>query len=152
VVEIGSDAGGMLWAFREAGAGRVIGVDLPNGRYGSGRALQSHGADVVLGDSHRQVTKDELVALLDGRPIDLLFIDGDHTYDGVRADWRMYGPLVRFGGLVAFHDICHHALFPDVRVDRLWWELKARHPVDTSEIVYYSRPWGSGMGIGLITR
>jgi len=37
-------------------------------------------------------------------PIDFLFIDGDHAYDAVRADWedwhRFIGPL----GRVAFHD------------------------------------------------
>jgi len=37
-------------------------------------------------------------------PIDLLFIDGDHSYEGVKMDWEMYSPLVRSGGLVAFHD------------------------------------------------
>jgi len=36
--------------------------------------------------------------------IDLLFIDGDHSYEACLADWRAYGPLVRKGGVVAFHD------------------------------------------------
>jgi hypothetical protein len=34
-----------------------------------------------------------------------LFIDGDHTYEGVRRDFEMYSPLVRKGGIIAFHDI-----------------------------------------------
>lgn len=38
------------------------------------------------------------------REVDLLFIDGDHLYEGVEADWRMYHHLVRPGGIVAFHD------------------------------------------------
>lgn len=37
--------------------------------------------------------------------LDLLFIDGDHNYDAVLSDWLLYSPLVRPGGLVAFHDI-----------------------------------------------
>ena len=37
--------------------------------------------------------------------VDLLFIDGDHQYGSVLADWLLYSPLVRPGGLVAFHDI-----------------------------------------------
>ena len=37
--------------------------------------------------------------------IDLLFIDGDHQYASVLTDWLLYSPLVRPGGLVAFHDI-----------------------------------------------
>ena len=37
-------------------------------------------------------------------PIDFLFIDGDHSYDGVRKDWDDWTPLVREGGRVALHD------------------------------------------------
>jgi predicted O-methyltransferase YrrM len=37
-------------------------------------------------------------------PIDLLFIDGDHTEEGVRRDWDLFAPHVRPGGHVAFHD------------------------------------------------
>ena len=40
-----------------------------------------------------------------GEPLDLLFIDGDHSYDGVRADFELYGRLVRPGGLIALHDV-----------------------------------------------
>jgi len=36
---------------------------------------------------------------------DFLFIDGDHTYEGVEGDFEMYSPLVRRGGIIAFHDI-----------------------------------------------
>lgn len=37
-------------------------------------------------------------------PIDLLFIDGDHTEEGVRRDWRLFSGHVRQGGHVLFHD------------------------------------------------
>lgn len=36
--------------------------------------------------------------------IDLLFIDGDHTYEGVKRDIRAWTPHVAVGGLVIFHD------------------------------------------------
>lgn len=35
---------------------------------------------------------------------DVCFIDGDHSFDGVRKDWEIYAPLVKDGGLVVFHD------------------------------------------------
>lgn len=35
---------------------------------------------------------------------DLVFIDGDHTFEGAKADWNAYANLVRPGGIVAFHD------------------------------------------------
>jgi len=37
-------------------------------------------------------------------PIDLLFIDGDHSYEGVKADWAAYAPLLAPGATVVFHD------------------------------------------------
>lgn len=38
------------------------------------------------------------------RSIDLLFIDGDHTYKGVKRDWELFMPFVKRFGMVVFHD------------------------------------------------
>ena len=38
------------------------------------------------------------------KSIDLLFIDGDHTYEGVKSDLENYIDLVKPGGCVVFHD------------------------------------------------
>jgi cephalosporin hydroxylase len=43
--------------------------------------------------------------IFDGELIDFIFIDGDHSYNGVKTDYEMYGPLVRKGGVISFHDI-----------------------------------------------
>ena len=37
--------------------------------------------------------------------IDTLFIDADHSYRGILSDWLIYAPLVKSGGIVAFHDL-----------------------------------------------
>jgi predicted O-methyltransferase YrrM len=37
-------------------------------------------------------------------PVDLVFIDGDHSEDGVRADWDGWNGFVEPGGAVVFHD------------------------------------------------
>lgn len=54
-------------------------------------------------------------------PYDFVFIDGSHTYPDVRADWENYSPMVRAGGLVAFHDILPRAGYG---VSTLWREIK----------------------------
>lgn len=41
-------------------------------------------------------------------PIDFLFIDADHTYEGARADLRAWLPHVKPGGIVVFHDYDSH--------------------------------------------
>jgi cephalosporin hydroxylase len=61
--------------------------------------------DVLRLDSHEPQTIARISELLEGMPLDLLFIDGDHTYEGVCRDFQMYGPLVANGGMIAFHDI-----------------------------------------------
>lgn len=38
------------------------------------------------------------------RSIDLLFIDGDHSYEGVKKDWDLFSPHVSKFGVVLFHD------------------------------------------------
>jgi predicted O-methyltransferase YrrM len=45
----------------------------------------------------------EVVRLLDG-PVDLLFIDGDHSYESVVTDLKTYLPKVKAGGLLIMHD------------------------------------------------
>lgn len=52
----------------------------------------------------------EVVREYRGRPIRFLLIDADHSYEGVRADFRLWSPLVMPGGLVVFDDY----LMPEV--------------------------------------
>jgi predicted O-methyltransferase YrrM len=37
-------------------------------------------------------------------PLDFIFIDGDHSWEGISADWSAWSGLVKVGGLVALHD------------------------------------------------
>jgi predicted O-methyltransferase YrrM len=68
------------------------------------------------------------------RPIDLLFIDGDHSYEGCSTDIKAWLRFVRRGGWVAFHDSSEqgviHAmseLFPPGRrrTERYAWSIFA---------------------------
>jgi predicted O-methyltransferase YrrM len=50
-----------------------------------------------------------------GRPIDLIFIDGDHSYEGVKADWELFLPHISEFGVAVFHDTLW-----DLRPDLKW--------------------------------
>lgn len=43
-------------------------------------------------------------AARDHAPVDFVFIDGDHSEEGLLADWRAWRTLVEPGGIVALHD------------------------------------------------
>jgi predicted O-methyltransferase YrrM len=81
-----ADWGASEWATR-----RVLARALRR-RGGGGPAVRWH---VAL--SH------EVAAVWSGE-LDLVFIDGDHSEAGCALDWSVWGPLVRPGGHVVFHD------------------------------------------------
>jgi predicted O-methyltransferase YrrM len=74
------------------------------------------------------------------RPIDLLFIDGDHTYDGVKNDWVLFSPHLSPFGVAVFHDATwelHGPNRPDMGVPRFLEELRrAGHPIITIDRDY----------------
>jgi predicted O-methyltransferase YrrM len=37
-------------------------------------------------------------------PVDFLFIDGDHSYEGIKEDWLAWSDCVKPDGIVALHD------------------------------------------------
>ena len=66
--------------------------------------LDDHRSGFLIGMSHDPATVHKAYQHL-AAGIDLLFIDGDHQHASVLADWLLYSPLVKKGGLIAFHDI-----------------------------------------------
>ena len=108
----------------------------------------------VQGSSSAPATVATVRRELAGAAIDVLFIDGDHTYAGAKADFERYTPLVRPGGLVVFHDI-----MPDFKtrhgrqtsswagdVPRLWADLRP-HFAETFEFVADREQDGLGIGV-----
>ncbi len=53
---------------------------------------------------HWHVELSEQTAARWSHPLDLLFIDGDHSERGCRLDWDLWSSFVRPGGVVVFHD------------------------------------------------
>lgn len=48
------------------------------------------------------------------KEIDILFIDGDHSRNGVFEDFNNYSSLVKNGGYIAFDDYLDHQYSPEV--------------------------------------
>lgn len=86
-----------------------------------------------------------------GAPFDLVFIDGDHTHEGVAADWADYHTLAP---IVALHDVsAPDDWMSDGKpngVGRFWRELKALGGF--SEIIEYIKPSDRPMGYGIVLR
>ena len=73
--------------------------------------------------------------------LDVLFIDGDHSYSGVKADWDAYKSFLKPGSIVIFHDygwaegvkrVIHEDVMPfSARYDNLpnmWWATLSKAP------------------------
>jgi len=124
-------------------------VAPPVTHYVAGRKLVS-----LAGDSHSEAMRDRVREALDGRPLDALFIDGDHSYDGVKRDWELYSPLVRPGGVIGLHDVQEdyatsrgtQTAAISGEVPRFWREL--REGRKTEELI--ADPAQDGYGIGVV--
>lgn len=93
---------------------------------------------VIDGFSQMPETIAKVKKAFGGDELDFLFIDGGHDYPTVKADFENYSPLVKPGGLVAFHDMV--GIKP---VAQYWSEVSAGR--DNIE-VYSHQPGGWGIG------
>jgi predicted O-methyltransferase YrrM len=156
VVEIGTALGGTLYMLAHVAddSACVISIDMRGGAFGGGYpAIRkplyhafAHGLqriELIRADSHDPGTLDRVRRLLAGRPVDVLFIDGDHSYDGVRRDFDLYGRLVRPGGIVAFHDIVQGG--EGVGVPQYWEELESRY--ETQRLLSEESQRNRGIGV-----
>ncbi len=101
--------------------------DVHSGAYGP-EFLASFERSVA---PYRQLNVHRLAATFDtarqrfrAASVDLLHIDGCHTYDAVRHDYEMWNDVVTDDGIILFHDIAHRE--GSFGVYRLWEELQQR--------------------------
>ena len=164
IVEIGTAQGGTLGALCEMASDTalIVSIDLPGGDFGGSNdvygerdttkmasyAKKGQRIEFIQADSQKLETVEKLKQILDGRTIDLLFIDGDHSYSGVSRDYELYSSLGP--RRIAFHDILEHHEEKRSQVHLLWNEIKETE--DTKEFVNegYEWGWGSWGGIGVV--
>lgn len=140
VLEIGTANGGTLFCFTKLApdTAEIISIDLPKGAFGGGYPKWKESIyesfkkpdqkfSLLREDSHEQKTLEKLRGILGGRMVDFLFIDGDHTYEGVKKDFELYSSLVRKGGVIAFHDVAVHPKNVGCFVNLFWDEIKKNY-------------------------
>jgi predicted O-methyltransferase YrrM len=118
VLEIGTADGGTLFAHTRLAHEEelIVSIDLPHGPFGGGYPARriplyesfvgpTQRLELLRVDSHAASTAALLERVLAGRSIDYAFIDGDHTYDGVRKDFELCLRFAAPDAVIAFHDI-----------------------------------------------
>lgn len=111
-VELGVDYGFSLFALSEYNPGHAFGIDLFTGDAHAGHRdwesqyrqvnnfiLQNnmYRTHLIRGDFHAVAEEWHL-------PVDILHIDGLHTFDAVRNDWNAWAPKLANSAVTIFHD------------------------------------------------
>lgn len=156
IFEIGTRYGGtaLLWAkIAQTNNGIVYCLDLQFLRqepYHStyvGTEWEKYVVEIE-GDSHSDVVKKRVKEQV-GNNVDFLFIDGDHSYKGVKEDFVSYSSLVKENGLIVFHDIVDSQLHRNAGcyVSSLWNEIKEMKKYEIYEFMDTNNKNWAGIGV-----
>jgi cephalosporin hydroxylase len=142
VLEVGTMWGGTLWHWLQI-ADEVVSID-DEMRHWQDWERWADAADagltLVQGFSQDEEVIEKAREL---GPYDFIFIDGDHRYEPVKADWENYSPMVAPGGVFAFHDT-QHIGDDTYGVERLWYEIIAEPEV---RWMHFARTNHCGIGL-----
>lgn len=110
ILEIGTAGGGTLFLFSRIASHDATLISIDNNyswRKSFIKSFATKRQNILLVDmnSHQKQTRNKIKHILKDKKLDFLFIDGDHSYNGVKDDFSMYAGFVKHGGIIAFHDI-----------------------------------------------
>lgn len=106
------------------------------------KAVNAHNREHYHGFSYlMRMFFNEALQHFDDGTVDLLHIDGLHTYEAVSEDFTTWYPKVRPGGIMLFHDV--EARLKDFGVWRFWDEIRGRHESFT---------FHHGFGLGVLRK
>jgi hypothetical protein len=151
IVELGTHVGesyfGFCQAIEEAGIQcRAVAIDTWRGDSHAGLYDDSVFQDVDRYNRQNysgfstliRDTFDNAIHQFADETIDILHIDGLHTYEAVKHDFETWFPKVRPGGIVLLHDTA--AKHADFGVWQLWEELQPHH-----RTFAFTHWWGLGV-------
>lgn len=134
IVELGTHYGGSYFAFcdsvnNQKSATKCYAVDTWQGEEQAGfydesvyRFVNGHNRRFDNFSKLLRCKFDEAVNQFDSRSIDLLHIDGFHSYEAVHNDFSTWLPKVSNSGIILFHDVMEKK--EGFGVHQLWSELK----------------------------
>lgn len=141
IVELGTHTGNSYFAFCQATVmyqvpSQCYAVDTWQGDEHAGNydeqvfnVVSEHNASKYSGFSTlMRMTFDEALTHFEDESIDLLHIDGLHTYDAVKHDFTSWLPKLAPGAVVLFHDTSVRVR--DFGVWRYWSELQPVYPAN----------------------
>jgi len=142
IIEVGSYMGRSARAMLDNSEAHLWCVDSWDCAYTNDPVIRKGFLENIQGKKDRvtvlQMRSDiaaiQLMNLYGPSSFDMVFIDGDHGYAGVKADILGYTPLVRTGGIISGHDYSPVNREVMVAVDELleefevvktlWWKVK----------------------------
>lgn len=162
-VEIGTAKGGTLFLLSKIlpDNALIVSIDLNgwpwSGTYAPWRKFiyksfskKSQRIFLLRGKSQSEKIINKAKKILGDLKIDLLFIDGDHSYKGVKEDFEKYFNLVKNNGIIALHDILlEKTIDNEGGVSFFWKELQAKE-FFTKEFIYNINL--KAFGIGLVIK
>lgn len=155
MLEIGTCGGGSLLLFMKSANKdtSIISMDLPCGNFGGGYpkwkgslyktfTSKNQKLHLLRENSHKKEALMKVKKILNGEKLDFLFIDADHSYEGIKMDFEQYSPLVKKEGIIALHDIVPHG---STDVNKFWNEIKEKYKYE--EFIEDSNQFAHGIGI-----
>lgn len=149
IVEVGTGRGGTLYLYCRylTSATRILTIDLPSSdrsQWNNERLWRgfSDRAELAFlqGDSHGTAIREQVRALVGPEGADFIFIDGDHSYEGVKSDVLGFLPFLAKDGVLAMHDVHLN----DSGVPRFWNEFETQRRTRT---IVSPEPPAPGIGV-----
>jgi predicted O-methyltransferase YrrM len=147
-LEIGCYAGGSACLMLQRPNTNVISIDL--GKPISKTIVENNvkklnkynnNFNYIKGDSKDKKTLASFLNIIDN--IDILFIDGDHSYNGVIEDFKTYSQFVNPKGYIIFDDYNDSKYSPKVKiaVDDIVKKIESEYEIiGTLKNIYSARP------------